>query len=813
MITHVKKLVAITCLSLAAATLSARVVRVGASVPRTAAPAHAMLTPPAPGALSFSSASYAVTEEAGSAKVSVKRAGGTDGEVVGKVTLTDVSTTPADYRLTPGARDTSFNQGGAGADNYVEAVALQPDGKILIGGDFTSYNGDESAPDHIMRLNADGTRDASFNPGGSGADTNSVTLGQSMHAVALQPDGRIIIGGSFRSYNGDESAPDRVMRLNADGTRDASFNPGGSGAGGGITAGGTINEVVLQPDGRIIIGGDFTSYNGDESAPDHVMRLNADGTRDASFNPGGSGASGPIVVVALQSNGKIIIGPVSGYNDSPVASVNVIRLNADGAHDTSFKQSGTGVDRLFAAVAQPDGKVIIAGTSGARIARLNADGARDASFNPGGLGPEVQRSDIPLHIPRFVDMVALQPDGKIFIAGSFASYNGDESAPDGFMRLNADGTFDRSFKHRGGTGIVAVALQPDGQIVVVGNFDTYDGDASAPDRVARVDGDLFVTWRDGDAAEKLIRLPIIDDGIAEGDETLTLALSAVSGGAALGAPPSATLTIGGPRSPIDDGSNFVRQHYYDFLSREPDAEGLAFWSGQTTNCGSPNVEVCRVNVSAAFFLSIEFRQTGYLVERIYKVAYGDATGVSTLGGPHQLSVPAVRFSEFVADTPLIGDGVIVGQGDWPARLEANKVAYAQNFVRRQRFRDVYDALAASPTQYVDRLNSNAGGVVADPDERAGLVNEAAEGTDEARASVLRKIAEHPELDRREKNRAFVLMQFFGYLRRNPDTEPDADHTGYEFWLRKLDDNGGDFRRAEMVKAFINSAEYRRRFAQ
>lgn len=103
MTTHVKKLVAITCLSLAAAALSAQVVRVGASMPRTAAPAHAMLTPP--GALSFSSASYAVTEGASSAKIRVKRVVGTDGEVVGKVTLTDVSTTPADYRLTPGARD------------------------------------------------------------------------------------------------------------------------------------------------------------------------------------------------------------------------------------------------------------------------------------------------------------------------------------------------------------------------------------------------------------------------------------------------------------------------------------------------------------------------------------------------------------------------------------------------------------------------------------------------------------------------------------------------------------------------------------
>jgi hypothetical protein len=386
------------------------------------------------------------------------------------------------------------------------------------------------------------------------------------------------------------------------------------------------------------------------------------------------------------------------------------------------------------------------------------------------------------------------------------------------MRLNADGTLDTSF-NLGGSGlgadgfVRAVALQPDGKVVIGGQFFSYNGDASAPDKVMRLNGDLFVTWRDGDAAEKIIQLPIADDGIAEGDERLTLTLSAISGGAALGSPPSATLVIGAPRNPIDDAQNFVRQHYYDFLNREGDAEGLAFWTGQMTDCGTANLEACRVNVSAAFFLSIEFQQTGYLVERIYKVAYGDATGASTFGSPHQLSVPVVRLSEFLADAPLVGDGVVVGEGDWPARLEANKAAYAQAFVRRQRFREVYDEFAQSPTQYVDRLNFNAVGVVTDSDERIMLINEAAAGTDEARASVLRKIAEHPELDRRERNRAFVLMQYFGYLRRDPNAAPDSDHTGYDFWLTKLDSFGGDFVRAEMVRAFINSEEYRRRFAQ
>jgi len=812
---HVKKLIAIACVSLACAASSARIVRVGAVGGGMAASAPSLQTPSAPGALAFASERYGVREGAGSAKIRVRRVGGTGGEVSGKVTLTDVTTSPADYRFAPGARDPAFNQGGSGLNGVVfelavdvYALAVQPDGKVVIGGGFQVYNGDASAPNHLMRLNADGTRDLVFNPGGTGVSAHVV-------AVAVQPDGKILVGGAFTAYNGDFSALDNIMRLNANGTRDTTFNAGGTGTNTDVYA------LAVQPDGKVLVGGHFSAYNGDASAPDRIMRLNANGTRDTSFNPGGMGGNDRVAVLAVQPDGKILVGGAfSAYNGDASAPDGVMRLNADGTRDTSFNPGGNGANgSVFALAVQPDGKVLVGGHFSAyngdasapdRIMRLNADGTRDTSFNPGGAGVTAGfRSAV-------MNAVALQPDGKIIIGGDVTAYNGDASAPDHLMRLNADGTRDTSFNPVG-TGVNdrvdAVEVQPDGKVVIGGNFTAYNGDESAPNGIMRLDGDLFVTWRPGDASEKVVHLPIVDDGFAEPDETLTLSLSVVSGGAALGSPHSATLTIGGAANPIDDAPNFVRQHYHDFLNREPDAEGLAFWIDQVTNCGSPNPEVCRVHVSAAFFLSIEFQQTAYLVERMHKVAYGDAVGVSTLGGPHQVSVPAVRFSEFVADAPLIGDGVIVGQGDWEARLEANKAAYALAFVRRQRFRDVYDDFAQSPTQYVDRLNQNAGWVVTDSGERIGLINEAAAGTDEARASVLRKIAEHPELNRREFGRAFVLMQYFGYLRRNPNDPPDADHTGYEFWLRKLEQFQGDFQRAEMVKAFVTSEEYRRRFAQ
>jgi hypothetical protein len=166
--------------------------------------------------------------------------------------------------------------------------------------------------------------------------------------------------------------------------------------------------------------------------------------------------------------------------------------------------------------------------------------------------------------------------------------------------------------------------------------------------------------------------------------------------------------------------------------------------------------VKRIHVSAAFFLSIEFQQTGYLVERMYKAAYGDIVDPST--NSTNLLVPVIRRSEFVADAPLIGAGVVVNQGDWQTTLD----------------------------------------------------NGAAR-----RASVLRRVAEHPEFDRRERNRAYVLMQYFGYLRRNPDDAPEAglNYAGWNFWLLKLNAFNGDAVAAEMVKAFLSSDEYRKRFAQ
>ncbi|MBV9927079.1 MAG: DUF4214 domain-containing protein [Acidobacteria bacterium] len=309
-----------------------------------------------------------------------------------------------------------------------------------------------------------------------------------------------------------------------------------------------------------------------------------------------------------------------------------------------------------------------------------------------------------------------------------------------------------------------------------------------------------------------------DDAFSEGAETVSLALSNPVG-AVLGAIPTATLTINsndgasGPspvRAASFDNAFFVRQQYLDFLNREPDTSGFGFWQGNITECGADEgcKEVKRINVSAAFFLSIEFQNTGYLVERTYKAAYGDATSPNVAG-----TVPVIRLNEFLPDTQRIGQGVIVGATGWEQALEANKQAYAVEFVLRQRFLSAFP-LTMTAAQFVDKLVQNAG-ITLTTAERDAFIAQLNSTPDAAagRAAVLRAVAENQQLVDNEKRRAFVLMQYYGYLRRNPDDapEPTLNFAGWKFWLDKLNQFNGDPIAAEMVKAFLSSDEYIQRF--
>ncbi len=240
----------------------------------------------------------------------------------------------------------------------------------------------------------------------------------------------------------------------------------------------------------------------------------------------------------------------------------------------------------------------------------------------------------------------------------------------------------------------------------------------------------------------------------------------------------------------------------DFLSREPDEAGFNFWVNNIEACGADVQcrERARINTSAAFFLSIEFQQTGYLIHRLYLSAYGNIPDAP---------VP-VRLGEFRTDSQAIGKGVVVNKIGWEALLENNKQAFAAEFVQRSRFLTSFPA-SITPAQFVDTLNQNAGNALAQS-ERDQLVSDLTTGM-KTRAQVLRAVAEDPDLNTTEFNRAFVLMQYFGYLRRNPNDAPESglNFDGYSFWLNKLNQFNGNFVDAEMVKAFITSGEYRQRF--
>jgi len=281
-------------------------------------------------------------------------------------------------------------------------------------------------------------------------------------------------------------------------------------------------------------------------------------------------------------------------------------------------------------------------------------------------------------------------------------------------------------------------------------------------------------------------------------------------------PPSITLSTGNSTqsvnftgtvqvNQIDDARTFVRQQYLDFLNRAPDQSGWDFWTNTITSCGNDQqcIDVRRINASAAFFLSIEFQETGYLVYRFYEGSFGNLNG---------LPVP-IKFNEFLPDATEIGQGVVVGQPGWETLLESNKQAFASKFVQRSRFTSAFDP-SLTPAQFVDQMFTNAG-VTLTLAERNAVIAEFGSATTTAdvaaRSRALRDVAENSTLKSQEFNRAFVLMQYFGYLRRNPNDAPDSDFTGYNFWLTKLNQFNGNFVNADMVKAFITSSEYRQRF--
>ena len=349
----------------------------------------------------------------------------TDGKTIVGGTFSSVSGTPRSNiaRLNPdGSNDATFNPG-TGANSTVLSSAVQTDGKVIVGGNFTAFNG-TTGVNRIVRLNSDGTIDASFNTG-TGA-------GGSVDSMLLLSDGKILIGGAFTTYNG--TTANRFARLNSDGTLDATFNTGTA------VTNGIVRQITLQPDGKILIGGSFTLYNA--VTRNRMARVNADGTLDTSFDAG-VGPNNQVNSFALHPDGSIVIGgtftQVAGVNKAKLA-----KLNANGTLDTGFDIAGAGPGpgtgpAVTKVLAVEGGKTIVAGAfqtfngvTKNRLVRVHANGTVDHTFL-NGQGAQAQTG-------LTIGSMVRQPDGMILIGGQFTVFN--MSARSGLARFkNATDTY------------------------------------------------------------------------------------------------------------------------------------------------------------------------------------------------------------------------------------------------------------------------------------------------------------------------------------------------------------------------------------
>ncbi len=357
--------------------------------------------------------------------------------------------------------DAAFNPNVVGnAGGSVNAMAVQPDGKILIGGYFTSVGG--QTRNGIARLNADGSLDITFDPG-SGVETSGLV--GSVSSLIVQADGKILIGGGFNTVNGQPR--NQIARLNADGSVEstATFNTGTGPSGG---PGGAGIALAVQSDGKILLGGYFTTVSG--QARRGIARLNVNGGLEgtSTFNPGtGLSTDGGVFCCAVQLDGKIILGgefsSVNGQSRNRIA-----RLNSNGTlESTTTFNAGTGADSTVnALVVQPDGKILLGGTfvnvSGVArrgIARLNGDGTVEttATFN----------ANFPTDSTANVTSLSVQSDGKILATGFlFSMY--------GVVRLLPDGQRESASAFNTGANanemVWGVVQQAGGEILMGGSF-------------------------------------------------------------------------------------------------------------------------------------------------------------------------------------------------------------------------------------------------------------------------------------------------------------------------------------------------------
>lgn len=408
--------------------------------------------------------------------------------------------------------------------------------------------------------------------------------------------------------------------------------------------------------------------------------------------------------------------------------------------------------------------------------------------------------------------------GRVFALNGAATIDSTavDAVPAGGIEFSA-----ANFNMNEGCGITTITVRrSDSTGVATVEYSTSDNTA-----LQRTDYTLAtgtVTFANGESSKTFILLATKDAYNTEGMQSVDLALSNPTG-ATVGSQGTATLsiiddtTVPTNSQPIDDAGVFVCQHYHDFLNRQSDSDGQAFWTNQITNCGNDAacIDEKRNNVSAAFFLSIEFQNTGYFAFRFYRASFPD-------NAQRPRGVP--RYVELHRDGQKLQQNVIVGQPNWETLLEQNKLGFALDWVARA------DFIAEYPTtmtrdEYIDKLFLRSGAAPTAQERNLALfAYDSGFSVKEKRAKGIRSVVDTSAVYNAQYNPAFVLMQYYGYLRRNPDSAPDGAFTGYDFWLNKMNQfsqPGEDVtdpnvalarvKRAEMVKAFLVAGEYRQRF--
>jgi len=604
---------------------------------------------------------------------------------------------------------------------------------------------------------------------------------------AWSPDGTRLAFVSTRDGNSE------IYVMNADGTGQTrltnnpdsdlspAWSPNGLQIGFVSNRDGNDEIYLMNPDGSNQTN--LTQSAGDDSSfsfsPDGSMIVFSSAREDADFDIYAMNAAGKAVVRLTTAPGADIntswsarqISFQSNRDDNDeVYSMafgggNQTRLTNNPELDVDPAQSSDGTRIVFATARDGNLELYLMNADGTGLVRLTNNNAADVQ-------PAIQ--------PQAVISPAAGATTVQFSAGNYSV------AENSTALLTVTRTGDLS-----GTSTV--------------DFITVNGSASNRSDYAFSSGTL--RFGPGESS-KTITVLITDDVFIENDETLTVALSNPSG-AVLGSLNDATLTITdndtaqSPPNPIDDARFFVRQHYRDFLNREPDTPGFDFWTSQITGCGNNTqcLSSKRDSVSAAFFLSPEFQVSGNFIYRMYKGSLGRFP----------------TYAEFIKDLQQVTQGIVVDSKLSPSVIETNRALFADQFVLRAEFRNLFDSL--NNQQYVDKLFATTG-IAPTAAERTALINGLAPGGGDTRASVLRKIVDGTRVTSdgaldfttrygkafydQEFNSSFVLMEYFGYLRRDPD---DA---GFQFWLAKLR-LFGNWVDAEMVRSFVISPEYRNRF--